>query len=345
MDRAIEEFRATGKKATLKDIANITGLSLSAVSQALNPSSKTTIGLSEVSIKKARQVAKKMNYRTHWGAVSIRSNFMYNLAFLKVEGKGEKAIHSPFLPSFTKTAGLKNFAVTMLSIDEDTKNLPSLFKNNRLDGIVVDASISLPTSLEAELNSSNIPRITINKKLEQNAIYVDEVHSASDITNYLIERQHKRILFLKPPEKDDNHYSIADREKGYLKAMKEAGLTTEVVEVESSLDYNQRLDCSFLDFDNLPDAILAYDDNLANTIAKVFYRKNIRIPHQISLAGFNGNIGALSAWCPLSTMLMPHNEMGKIAFEMLFKLIEKDNKESQKAISLKSKLIIGESNK
>ncbi len=346
MDRLIEEFRARNTKATLKDIVNITGLSLSAVSQALNPSSRTTIGLSEKSIERVRDVAKKINYRTHWGAISTRSNFLYNIAYLKLESDRERSI-SAFLPSFCKVANAKNFSVSILSVDKDTSALPTLFKNNRLDAIVVEGTNPLPTRLEADINGSNIPRVSINRKADFNAVYVDEYYSASEITNYLIERLYKDIVFLKPNTEEDifEHHSISDRERGYLKAMKNAGLSTKVVAIDTDLRYNQRLDMSWLDFDNLPEAILAYDDDLANAVAKFFYRKGIHIPRDMSLASFGGGMGALSAWCPLTTMAIPHSEMGKKCFDMLFRIIEKDNKEKQKAIPYKSLLIIGESTK
>jgi DNA-binding LacI/PurR family transcriptional regulator len=49
---------------------------------------------------------------------------------------------------------------------------------------------------------------------------------------------------------------------------------------------------------------------LANSIARSCYRKGIRIPDDLAIAGFNGDYGSLSSWCPLTTMQIPSYEMG-----------------------------------
>ena len=143
------------------------------------------------------------------------------------------------------------------------------------------------------------------------------------------------------------HYSAVARIEGYRQAMAAAGLEPDVrtIQMKEMLEVNQRIpdEWIFGDGKPLPDAVFAYDDDLANSIAKLLYRKNIRIPDQIGLAGYNGAYASLSAWRPLTTMRTPAYEMGYAALELALKIIEGSGQKEVPSVKFRPELVIGES--
>jgi DNA-binding LacI/PurR family transcriptional regulator len=57
-------------------------------------------------------------------------------------------------------------------------------------------------------------------------------------------------------------------------------------------------------------------------VARNAYDRNVRIPGSLALAGFNGDYASLSAWQRLTTVRIPSYEMGRMAAEMAFELMD-----------------------
>ena len=69
------------------------------------------------------------------------------------------------------------------------------------------------------------------------------------------------------------------------------------------------------------DAVIAYDDDLANLIGRTATDRGVPIPGSLAIAGFNGDYASLSAWKRVTTMRIPAYEMGRKAAEMAFHLV------------------------
>ena len=73
------------------------------------------------------------------------------------------------------------------------------------------------------------------------------------------------------------------------------------------------------------------------------YRKKIRIPEDVVLAGYNGAYASLCSWRPLTTMRIPSYEMGKAALELALKIVEDPGQKEFPSIMFRPELVIGES--
>jgi len=81
---------------------------------------------------------------------------------------------------------------------------------------------------------------------------------------------------------------------------------------------------------------------IAAGVIRVLREKKIRIPQEMAVVGFNDLDFATIVEPRLTTMRMPRFEMGRVAYDMLSKLV-KGEKVTQKRVVLKTKLIIRES--
>jgi len=96
--------------------------------------------------------------------------------------------------------------------------------------------------------------------------------------------------------------------------------------------------------DAVPTAIVAADDGMAVGVLKAISKSGLKVPEDISVAGFDDIELADYTIPSLTTIRQPVREMAEIAANMLIKMIEGEPlSESEKYISLEPMLIIRDS--
>lgn len=116
---------------------------------------------------------------------------------------------------------------------------------------------------------------------------------AYELTRHLIELGHKRIaMIIRTPEHQLERVStLVERENGYLKAINEAGLEKILMKEccifdESRDEYGQEV-IEFI-ISQQPTAIFFHNDASAYRMYAVLNQNGIRVPQDISIAGFDG---------------------------------------------------------
>lgn len=160
-----------------------------------------------------------------------------------------------------------------------------------------------------------------------------------DATQYLIELGHRRIGFI------TGTLDLAcstDRLAGYQAALHDAGLPTPPELVQTG-DFFQpsgyRGTRELLALPERPTAIFASNDVMAFGVMEAVREHGLRIPHDISIVGFDDVPQAAHVHPPLTTVRQPLEEMGRAATRMLMSLIEKPQ-QSLSRIDLPTQLII-----
>lgn len=344
---------STAKRITIKDIARAAGLSSASVSQALRPKENSSIKLTEDTIERVKKVAKRMNYRPHAGARSIRAQSFNNLGFFNA--KEGLFTHSPdgYVAGIHDAADEKGYRVTLIRMPLQAESiqhkLPSIFDEQNLDALIIGSYHSITARIHERLRQDNLPVVYLNEKHAENSVYVDDEKGSKTITQYLLEKGNKSIGYVQRktpqnPSIEQMHHSAADRLQGYTDAMRQAGLEASVSTILSSnvVGPGSELQDDWWDSVKHHDALLTYDDDLANSIARFLYKKNIRIPDGISLAGYNGDYGSLSAWNNLTTMRIPSYKMGKAAVDMAAELVRTKNNQPIPSIKFEPELVKGD---
>ncbi|TDD18894.1 LacI family transcriptional regulator [Kribbella turkmenica] len=135
-------------------------------------------------------------------------------------------------------------------------------------------------------------------------------------TSHLLSMGHRRILTLTGPERSTTTIGRVD---GYRRAYVDFG-----VEVDPTLLIACRADrsggyqgcrqalASDLDFT----AIFAHNDVMASGALAALRESGLRVPEDVSLVGYDNIPVAQELWPPLTTVYMPHEEMGKAAVRL-----------------------------
>jgi len=122
----------------------------------------------------------------------------------------------------------------------------------------------------------------------------DNEQGSYQITRHLIELGHKRIGMgiLTPEHHHERISTIIERERGYLKAINEAGLDNFFIikefgiTDETSAAYGQELIDFIVSYQ--PTALFFHNDVSAYRMYEVLIQHGIRVPQDISIAGFDG---------------------------------------------------------
>lgn len=193
--------------------------------------------------------------------------------------------------------------------------------------------------------SLGIPLVLINNyfpDIEIDSVTADCEQGSYETTKHFIAAGHKKIAFFAYQLRD-----ISPRRAGYKKAMLEAGLEQQVIDLElkkpqltfttAAYDIGQ-----YFNSTQWPTAVLAENDSIAIGIYKAFQMLDINFPKDIELIGFGDESVAPFLFAgnksPISTVAIPWQKLGQKAASLLLKKINNINHKTQH-IKLPTKII------
>jgi len=150
---------------------------------------------------------------------------------------------------------------------------------------------------------------------------VDDLEAAAAMTRHLLSLGHRDIGFIVGAP---NQTVSAQRQAGFEKALKEAGLTVHPEWVkQGSFTYRSGLVAAeqILDSARHPTAIFASNDDMAAAAIAVAHRLNLDVPKDLTIVGFDDTPLATTIWPALTTVRQPVAAMARKAVELLMEEI------------------------
>jgi DNA-binding LacI/PurR family transcriptional regulator len=153
------------------------------------------------------------------------------------------------------------------------------------------------------------------------SIEVEEVAASLSVTRHLIELGHKHIAyFTGPPAAPWAH----ERFEGYRRAHREAGLQVDdklVFAAGSTLEDGTKAALQMLNEGCQPTAVQTVSDTVAIGCAETLLQQGLKIPDDISVAGYGNILAAEFYRVPLTTISQPKYRLGIAAVDMMMNLI------------------------
>lgn len=200
------------------------------------------------------------------------------------------------------------------------EDLRGLISETHVDGIVLSSPVTDCEPVLRTLDALDIPFVRIspgtNRSLTS-SVFMDDTQAADDMTTHLINLGHRRIGFIKG---HPNHMASDDRLFGYRRALDRAGIAFEpalVCEGEFDFDSGVRGGTALLDLKVPPTAIFAANDDMAAGVLAVAHDRNLDLPGDLSVAGFDDTTLARTVWPPLTTIHQPMAELARTATDIL----------------------------
>ena len=180
----------------------------------------------------------------------------------------------------------------------------------------------------AKLHSRNFPVVLIDDQgIPPEGtpwISVDNRLGAYEATRHLIRLGHRRIAHIQGPLK----YRVShDRYQGYCDALHEAGIAIDpalVLEGDFMPPTGRSCTHAFFDLpsEKHPTAIFAGSDYMAYGAIAAVEQRNMRVPEDIAVVGFDDNPSSAHMEPALTTVRQPIYELGRRAGEILLALVD-----------------------
>lgn len=311
-------------KATIKQVAELAGVSIGAVSRFLGG----TLNLPEETANRIREAVARTNYTPHASARRLRQGRAETLGFLAPE------ISNPFFALLASAIAARawhhGLDLLVWSSDNVVQREIAALRHLRaasIDGLIMITHHRRDQALMEQLKRGG-PTVFLDEDVAGvtgSRVFVDNEYGGWLATKTLIDMGHSRIAHVGSPP---DLMSSDLRCKGWRRALSEAGLRVpEDYYMSGSIDQNfgRSILENLLHLPEPPTAIFVGADPIAFGIIAACRRSGIRIPEELSIISFDGlPIGELLG-PPLSTVAQPIKEMGAKAVDLLVRQIEDPN--------------------
>ncbi len=304
--------------SNIRDVARLAGVSVATVSRALSNPEK----VSSESLDKVHKAIADVGYRPNMLARNFRSARAYAVVVLVPDIANP--FYSLFIRALEDRAHQKGYAVLL----GDTRGTPEREMEyiRRVETRLADGIVQLRPSSEKSQNNipADVPCVNACgcEYTTGPAIRIDNRGAAKSMVNYLISLGHKRIGVISGLK--DNPHAI-DRLEGYKEALADAGIPFEkdlVAEGDFTMWSGLNAAFQFCNMKNRPTAIFSMNDEMAIGAMQTLKNQGFKIPEDISVTGFDDIAYAKYSDPSLTTISQPAEEMGKMAMDMLLKVIE-----------------------
>ena len=311
--------------ASLKDISKACGVSVATVSKALN--NHTDIG--EETKAYVKQVAKEMGYSPNLSARALKTNKTHGIGVLFVDEAGNGLTHDYFaaiLDSFKRMAEKRGYDLTFINCYKDREDRMTYLEHCRyrgFDGVAL-ACIDFDDPEVIELVQSDIPLVTIDHIFNNRiAVVSDNVLGIRSLVEYVYGKGHRKIAYIH----GDDTAVTRNRLSSFYRTIEDLGLEIpdEYVEGAAYRD-TYSVYCAtrkILELPDRPTCIIFPDDFSAFGGINAIREKNLRIPEDISIAGYDGIPAARYLEPQLTTIQQDTEQIGCVAARRLISMIER----------------------
>ncbi|MFC5470283.1 LacI family DNA-binding transcriptional regulator [Cohnella suwonensis] len=324
-------------KVSIFDVAKKSGLSVVTVSRVLNNSSSVR----QSNREKVLQAMRELDYHPNASARSLARGKT------GIIGLTLTTLHDSFLDAVVKEvndrlAGHGYFLALSISNRYDDAFHRSLFQEDRVDGIILLSPLE-EDEYVMELKKKKIPFIMIDNSQRNSSVtsvIVDNYKGGYEATKHLIELGHTEIAHIGG---SSSFLSSKERERGFLFALEEAGLTPYSIEKGTfEISSGYRIAKQWIESGKMPSAVFAADDYIALGVMDACKNEGIRIPRDLSIVGFDDQVLASELRPMLTTMRQPAEKIGSAAVELLLGVMNDSAKRSV-TIQMEPELIVRES--
>ncbi len=324
-------------RVTITDVAREAGVSVATVSKVVNG----RYGVASTTAQRVLEVVANLGYETSLVASSLRRSRTDVIGILLA---GFDPFATELLKGISAEAVGKGFELLAFSgaISDDNAVGWERRSLSRLGGTLIDGAIILTPTVS--LSAASVPVISVDPHTGSDGHHVvdsDNVEGARTATKHLIELGHRRIAHIRGRTDLE---SAHEREQGYRLSLEEAGIAFDPDLVRDG-GYRSAWSTSaareLLSLPDRPTAIFAANDLSAFGVMEVAHELGLRVPHDLSIVGFDDIPEAASASPRLTTVHQPLQEMGARAFTMLLALL--DGRGTENHVRLASRLVVRKS--
>lgn len=341
-----------GKQKTIKDVAELAGVSVATASRVLSDSGYPVRPQLRQRVKEA---AEKLEYAPNIIAQSLRRDVNRDIALIvpnlsnpfylqAVLGVGE---------AISATDHNLIFCNTMHDPEREQSFLRQLYER-QVKGVIL-SSVDTDTETVRKYIRMGMRFVFLDQLLEGvecPGINYDSQSGARMAVEHLLALGHKKIAFATTSLV---RFTRTEIFKGYQDALLSAGIPYDPALLyersiskagrgsDYELNIGRQIAREFLDRGCPATAILCVNDMVAIGLIQTLVQKGVRVPEQVSVIGFD-DIPIAEAYLPaLTTVHYPAQEIGRLAGIMLLDSMNSEGSQTELNVRLSPKLMIRDS--
>lgn len=321
--------------STIKEIAELAGVSVATVSRVLNYDE--TLNVQEETKKKVFEAAEQLEYQMKEKKKRKRKLKIGVVCSYSLEEELEDTFYLSLRVATEKEIDEEGFKMISLSLDDSFETV------SVVDGIVCLGTFS--QSMIDKIDSFQKPHIyvdAVGNRDTGDSIVTDIKYSVRKVMNYFWNQGHRKIGFIGGREIDHDGNEVLDsRLPSYQKFLRGKGvLCEEYIKIGGyTPKYGYQLAAELLDQKDRPTAIFAANDSLAVGCYRAIMERGLKIPEDVSVIGFNDISMVKYLVPPLTTVHVHMNFMGRQAVKMLAERIQSERTINMH-VSVPTKLVI-----
>ncbi|WP_274365418.1 LacI family DNA-binding transcriptional regulator [Paenibacillus thermotolerans] len=335
------------KSITVYDIAREANVSVATVSRVLNDTAPVKASTRE----KVNAIIKKHQFQPNALARSLISKVTGMIGMILPD------ITNPFFPEVisgaeaeARTKGYTFFLCDTGGDYQRESEYLTILKEKRVDGIIfLGGRINLarcnPELAEEVVElSKQIPIVLVNGNLPKSNLYrvmTDEAAGAELAAQHLIDLGHKDIAFIG----GWSHMSTTTQKvKAFKRKMEENGLPVRpewILPGDFSVESGKELMGKLIGMKERPTAVMCVNDFTAVGAVKTAIESGLRIPDDISVAGYDDTQLSTVLIPELTTVTQQTYELGKQSVQILHQLISREK--ARRLTVLRPQLVVRQS--
>lgn len=322
METVPHKISRPGRRATIREIAELAGVSIATVSRVVNGSGY----VSEKTRTSVESVIREHRYTANRSARGLSAGRT------GLVGVTVPRIHPAYFSVIT--AGV---AEALYELDMRIVLAPTLHEHDRevgllerlMHGTTDGGLLVLPEESGSELRTLMTygyrfvvvdPRMRIDERVPT----VSAAHSsgADQATRHLLGLGHRRIAAITGA---GEMMATGERLRGYRAALAAAGVAADpalVIESNWEVDGGREAGAALLELADPPTAIFAFNDPLAIGAMQAVLARGLRVPEDVSIVGFDDTAECELVTPALTTVRQPLAEMGRMGVSLLMRLLE-----------------------
>ena len=300
---------------TIADVARRAGVSPMTVSRVINDAA----GVAEDKRERVQEAIQVLQYSPNQAARALAGGEAVKLVLFY--DNPSAAYLSRFLVGSIEEAQRRHVQLSVIKCPArgEKKALEELAEIGA-QGLILPPPLCDSPRLHTALLAAGLPAISVAggaKFADTPSVRIDDFAAAVAMTRHILKLGHRRIgLITGSPDQT----ASAERLRGYRAAITGAGLSVdETLIAPGRFTYRSGLTAceSLLDLANPPTAVFACNDDMAAAAIAVAHRRQLDVPADLTVCGFDDTDFARSIWPELTTIRQPISDMARAATKAL----------------------------
>lgn len=311
-------------KSTIKDVADMAGVSFKTVSRVINREGS----VKGDTLEKVNQAIQTLNYQPNNAARNLAGTSSYSLGYVYDNPNAYYVIdmQNGILAECRERGYELVIHPCSASSEGIVEEIAMMVKRSQLAGLIISPPLSEMPDVLKSLDELNINYVRVisgsGEELQTSpCVFVHDQEAALAIVEHLFAQGHNKIAFISG---DKDHKSSLERKNGYLQALEKHQVDFRenyIFDGSYSFETGVKGTKYLLSLEEPPTAIFCCNDEIAAGALFAARLDGIEVPDKMAIAGFEDSPFSRQTWPQLTTAAQPTNLIARKAASSLINFL------------------------